>query len=375
MKVFSRQARARRKIREPLPGKTRIAIGAIALGLFLAGRLFPEAVESVYGLRAYPWIAGAVASVSSAVPFGLAEWVSLLILLSILWAVPTYAKRMRRALEGWPRSLAAGLLGLAGRIAFFWTAFVVLWGFHYARPPAERRFDLAPPLAKARRAELVRDVAREVDSARTSVPEDEEGVVADPEEGEALGRHLLAIQAGVLRDLGLPPIETGRPKRPLTSPLLLRWGISGFYGPFTAEPHVVTPSPPGLLPFTTAHELAHLSGFATEDSASLLAFLTCWRSERPEVRYSAWLRLYLDAGGRPEGRCEAVVRDLRAIAGFFARHRRGKEADAVWKGYDRFLEAHGVKGGTQGYARATDLVLRWIAGHGMPREPLPAGRA
>ena len=308
------------------------------------------------------------------VPFRLAEWVLLLIALSVLWAVPTYAKRMRRALEGWPRSLAAGALGLVARIAFWWTAFVVLWGLNYARPAPERIFDLPPAVSSERRAELLREIGKRVDESRRSAPETGAGVVAEAasdRDREDLHRHLSALQGRALRGFGLPSVEAGRPKRPLSSALLLRWGIAGFYGPFTAEPHVVTPAPPGCLPFTAAHELAHLSGFATEDAAGFVGFLACLRSERPEVRYSAWLRLYLDLGGRPEGRSEAVGRDLRAIADFFARHRRGREAEAIWRGYDRFLEAHGVRDGVEGYGRAPDLVLRWIDRHGMPREPAP----
>ena len=60
MAAFSRQSRARRRSREPLPGKLRIVVGAVALGLFLVARRFPDAVESLYGRHGYPWIAEAV---------------------------------------------------------------------------------------------------------------------------------------------------------------------------------------------------------------------------------------------------------------------------------------------------------------------------
>jgi hypothetical protein len=151
--------------------------------------------------------------------------------------------------------------------------------------------------------------------------------------------------------------------------------VAGFYGPFTGEPNVVQPTPPGDLPFTIAHERAHLSGFASEDAASFVAFLTCWRSQRPEVRYSAWLALWLYVDGQPMNRSDGVKRDLAAIGAFRLAHPPGREIGLIWSVYGRFLRAHGVAGGTASYGRAADLALRWLDRQGLPEEPTdPATR-
>lgn len=353
----------------PLPGKTRIVVGIAALGLFALARHHPAATDALYGRLVYPWIGSGLASVSGLLPFSLSDFSSAVVVLSLIWAFPTVTMRMRRSLASWPRSVAAGLLGVAACAAFWWTAFVVLWGFNYARPFPATAFGLAAPISKEKAQPLVAGIGERLDEVRRAVREDDDGVVAGIESDRTLDAELRALQAEVLREAGLPPVDAGRVKRPLTSPLLLRWRVAGFYGPFTGEPNVVRPTPPGDLPFTIAHERAHLSGFASEDAASFVAFLTCWRSERSEVRYSAWLALWLYVDGKPKDRSDGVKRDLAAIAEFHRTHPPGREIGLIWKGYSRFLEAHGVAGGTASYGRAANLALRWLDEHGLPAEP------
>ncbi len=333
------------------------------------------ATDALYGRLVYPWIGRALASVSGLLPFSLSDITSAVVVLSLVGAAPTFTKRMRRSLAPWPRSLAAGLLGFAARAALVWTAFVVLWGFNYARPFPATAFGLAPPISKEAAQPLVARIGERLDAVRRAVREDDAGVVAGTESDRNLDDDLRAIQAEALREAGLPPVDAGRVKRPLTSPLLLRWRVAGFYGPFTGEPNVVRPTPPGDLPFTIAHERAHLSGFASEDAASFVAFLTCWRSARPEVRYSAWLALWLYVDGKPKDRSDGVKRDLAAIAEFRRAHPPGREIGLIWRGYSRFLQAHGVAGGTASYGRAANLALRWLDRHGLPAEPSPASHA
>ena len=186
-----------------------------------------------------------------------------------------------------------------------------------------------------------------------------------------LDAHLAEIQGELLAEMGWPRIDGGRTKVLSSSPLLRRWGVSGVYAAFTGEPNVVLPSAPTRLPFTVAHERAHLAGVGPEDAANHIALLTVWRSERPEVRYSGWLALWTYLRVDSRGRHPGVVRDLRAIRRFLAEH-RGREAPQVWRAYDRYLKAHGVKEGRRSYGRVARLALAWLAREGFPEDALEA---
>lgn len=355
-----------------LPGKYGIALGLAAMALSIAARSFPSQLESLYARGLYPPGARILAAESALVPFSLAEWVFLLAGVSILTAAPRGWRSMRGQGAGRGRCLAAAVTRLAGSLGAWWFVFLVCWGLHYSRPGVLRPFTLPQkaPAAKAREAILAR-VGERVDLVRSRTAEGMGGIAATPSDLRELDEHLMRLQAAVLADAGLPTVEEGRVKTFLASPLLLRWGVSGVYGPFTGEPNIVLPAPPALLPFTMAHERAHLSGFAREDAASFVALLTCWRSDRPEVRYAGWLSLYLHLRRDKDKRSDGVRRDLEAIARFQVEH-RGPEAGLMWKGYGSYLRAHGVREGTASYGRVAELAVRWLAEKGLPPEaPAP----
>ncbi len=347
-----------------LPGIPGALVGGVALAVFVLARRYPQQVESLYGQGLYPGLARLLGNLTGWIPFSLAEWMLLALAVSLGVALPLGYVRARRRSWSVPRALLAAGLALLGTAGAWWAAFVLLWGLNYARPLPEAAFRLAPaPDREAWRA-LAAEVSQRLDAERALVEEDGDGVARTPDMAD-LDAHLRGLQAAVLRDAGLRPVDAGRAKRFAISPLLLRWGVSGMYGPFTGEPNIVVPAPPALLPSTLAHERAHLSGFASEETASFVALLTCWRSPRPAVRYAAWLDLWLALKHEPARRSAGVKRDLAALADFVEAH-RGREAPVMWTAYSGYLKAHGVKGGIRSYGRVADLALRWIEAHGMP---------
>lgn len=352
------------------PGFYGIVIGLGGLALFLAGQFFPGAVELVYGRFFYPGMVEVLAFLSAKVPASLAEWSFLIVGVLVLLAFPRGYRRSREKDRGIGVSLLFGALLLLGRIGMIWSLFLVLWGFNYARPLPVQQFQLKPPPSAEDTKKIIAAIEQRLDQLRAQLPEDRDGVVAPIPVFSELDGHLRDLQSQALTAAGMPAVDAGRTKRFLISPLLLRWGVAGVYGPFTAEPNVVWPTGPALGPFTVAHERAHLSGQATEEGASFVGYLTCWRSPRPEVRYAAWLHLFLELRRDPSPRHPGVKRDILALANFIERY-RGKEAPMVWKAYSGYLQAHGVKGGTHSYQRAAGLALRWLGEHGLPKEPAP----
>jgi hypothetical protein len=351
------------------PGTTAAARAGIFAGVVagLAFQVFrsrPALTESAFSAGPYPPVAGTMAALSALVPISMAELSFALVALIVLAAPVRGWRRARRSDGTRARAALSALATLAGTAGWTWALFLALWGFNYARPLAGQLFDL-PKAEAARDAAMVARIPGILNALRQGLPEDHAGVAAGPQDLAALDAELARLQSEVLADAGLPRVAGGRTKRFLTSPLMLRWGVSGVYGPFTGEPNIALPAAPGTLPFTVAHERAHLQGFAWEEDASFVALLTLWRSPRPELRYAGWLELWIQVRRPSKDLSEAVRRDLTAIAAFYRAH-RGREAPAMNRAYSAYLEAHGVKGGVASYARVADLALRWLAVHGAP---------
>lgn len=72
-------------------------------------------------------------------------------------------------------------------------------------------------------------------------------------------------------------------------------GFTGYYNPFTAEAQLKTNIPVFLKPFVLTHEIAHQIGYAKENEASFVAWLTCKASGDLNFLYSAYFEMYRDA--------------------------------------------------------------------------------
>ncbi len=81
-----------------------------------------------------------------------------------------------------------------------------------------------------------------------------------------------------------PPVKTIKPS--LFSGLMSYSGIMGYYNPFTTEAQYNAEMPQSSLPFTLAHEAAHQVGFAREQEANFIGYLTGMQSNDAALRYS-----------------------------------------------------------------------------------------
>ena len=83
---------------------------------------------------------------------------------------------------------------------------------------------------------------------------------------------------------------TARPKGTWFSPILSELHITGVDFPLTSEANINSSMPSIDIPFTMAHEIAHLKGVMREDDANTVALYICITSSNPYIRYSGYFR-------------------------------------------------------------------------------------
>jgi hypothetical protein len=322
------------------------------LSLHLAFR-FPEATERLYAQGLYPLVVRAFAALN----FVAFSWAEVLLLL-LLGSLALFFRPKKIVLTVW------GLLG-----ACLW-AFLVLWGFNYARPPLSERLRLGPPPPEPER--LLETGVRT--GVLTSALYDDlaqgEGPTKLPMSFEELDR---LIDEGY-RDLKLPGDRIGRrtaPAKPLLSSTLFSYlGVSGIFIPFTGEPSVNALQPDAALPMVLAHEKAHQRGITHEGEASFAAFLVCSRKEAPPyLRYAAYLfatQSLLGESARHSSRKDVEeawqrlgqgpLRDLQALHDFWKRY-EGVASDVATEVNDGYLRALRVPEGVESYGTVVRLLL------------------
>jgi hypothetical protein len=352
-----------------------LALLPAALALRALTFRFPDLTERVYGEAIYPRVAELLGALNGAIPFSLAEAVLAVLgahaIGYLVWRWSSY-KRRRSPRRRDPRrktllrSLARTWTGVGALVL----AFLVLWGFNYARPSLAQRLELPGDAASAE--EILK--AGRVSARMATQLHGVLGMASDQPTHLPLSFHELnEVVEGSLRGLDLPGyglLRVGSPAKALASSGLLSYlGLSGVFVPFTGEPSINDWVPDASLPVALAHEKAHQRGVTDEAEASLVAFMVCADPQGPPyLRYAAYLfaasRL-LGAASRslPEEAAEAWTdlgegprRDLLAIHEFWSRY-EGPAAAVAERVNDTYLRSNRVAEGVRSYGRVVQLLV------------------
>ena len=78
-------------------------------------------------------------------------------------------------------------------------------------------------------------------------------------------------------------------KKSIISRIYLYQGVSGYINPFTLEAIVVEEIPSIDFSITVLHEQAHQLGYAAEEDANFLAFISSINNQDPLIQYSGYV--------------------------------------------------------------------------------------
>jgi len=160
-----------------------------------------------------------------------------------------------------------------------------------------------------------------------------------------------------------------RTKTMLLSSLLLKFGISGYFGPFFNEVHLNYYLLPSDYPFTLSHEKAHQFGIASEAEANLAAFVVCTSSEDQRLRYSAYRTLlqyflsdassFKDYPDYEKKIDKRVIKDLKFRQRYYLGLRNRAFEKAQTFIYNIFLKSNHISKGVMNYNQVVELVIDW----------------
>lgn len=148
------------------------------------------------------------------------------------------------------------------------------------------------------------------------------------------------------------------------------FGFTGYYNPFTGEAQIKTTIPLFLQPFVTLHEIAHQLGYAKENEANFVAFLSGRHGTDAFLLYSVYYNLYRYAAREIHSRDEAlylslgaqlhpqVLRDNEILKAYLL-STQNKIEPLITLFYDQFLKVNNQKEGVQTYNRVVALLIAY----------------
>jgi hypothetical protein len=307
-------------------------------------------VEQTYSNGFYARLQAIVTPLTNLLPIALIDLFAAVMTVSAAFGL---FRRVRQ--HGIRRALPGTALSLVTAAAIVYLAFVATWGLNYRRVPLEQKLDFQT--GRLDRDAAMRLATIAVQQANATYG----GAQQTPLHTDALEYAFVGAQQLLGASRFAAP---GRPKRSILQLYFRRAAISGMTVPGFLEVILNPDLLPSEVPFTLAHEWAHLAGYADESEANFVAWLACVRSEDASIRYSGWLEAYglaLQAFPRSARASippldEGPRRDLRAIYERVAR--ASPRVRAVARDvYDSYLRANRVEEGIRSYDAALRLML------------------
>jgi hypothetical protein len=339
-----------------IAGLTTVAVAAVCL----LAPIPSSGVERLYSLSVYPVIQHMVTPVTNLLPFALLDALILLTIGLVVRAALRAFRVARRKRSAMPVLRYAWGLIVAGAVLYL--VFLAIWGFNYRRAPMARRL-VVTEKAPDRMAVLALGHQAVTQINQLYAEAHQAGWPREEWRDNAL-RVAFAQTQRLLTDAR--PAEPGRVKATLLG-FYFRWSsVDGMVNPFGLEVLANPDLLPWERPFVAAHEWSHLAGYAHEDEANFVGWLTCMRGPAP-VQYSGWLFLYWEVLGqlRAADRAELSMslapgpqRDLDAINERLRRDQFPFLRNVSWRVYDSYLKANRVDEGVRSYSEVINLILR-----------------
>jgi len=331
--------------------------------------LSPEFTEKYYSQGIYKFIMQPVSRLTGLVPFSVAEIFAILLVLYIPARIVYLIIHAARARK-WSVFLPwiSNMVFIVSLVFFLQT---ILWTIHYERLPFADSSGLEVRDSSVDELEaLCRVLIEDTNLLREQVTEDENGVMKL--DG---GFKKMAAQA----ELGYDEIQKhysflagtyGPPKPVLLSRAMSHTNIIGIYISFTGEANIDIDIPDSEIPSTAMHEMAHQRGFAREDEANFIAYLTCMAHPDASFKYSGSVlalqhsmnALYIADSTRYFDMIKlyspGYLRDLEYQHAYWKQF-QGAAKDVVDKINDSYLKFNGETDGVKSYGRMVDLLLAY----------------
>lgn len=340
-----------------------------AILLINIAALSPALVERIYARGFYFAVSQAISFLAGWAPFSLVE---LVIVAFIIFAVALIVKavvKLVKAPSGRGRLILGYLLSAFAFVSAVYFLFVITFDLNYQRLPFGQIAGLdVRPATVDELYNTCESLAKHAGMLRTKVEEDPDGVMKLSESRTDIFRD---ASKGYEAATGEYPVLGGaysRPKGVVLSRAMTLAGFQGIHSPLTQEANVNTEISDCMIPSTACHEMAHQRGFAREDEANFISFLTCSRNPDVDFQYSGVLLALIHSMNALYGADKekftqiykeydpGIVRDLSADSKFWRQFKGPVESISNTLN-DAYLKANKQPDGVKSYGRMVDLLI------------------
>lgn len=343
----------------------------LSLLLIFMAKSNPTTLTALYSERFNQWVVEKLSQLTGILPFSLFEWLIYFLILMILGYFGLTLYQVAKYPKTWWSIIGRFFLHLLSFASLLYFLFTILWGLNYYKTPLEETLQLnLSPRSVEELALLYDYLINQTNETRTQVFENEDGIFTINETVSEIFKRAPLGYAAAATTYPFLGGDYGLPKAVFLSDLMSYTNITGIYSPFTAEANVNVSVPKSTLLFTTMHEMAHQRGFASENEANFIAYLTCIAHPDVDFQYSGYLNAlsYVNRAlalvdretliTLNEKLSDGVRRDLNDQRDYWKQY-EGKVEETFIQMNQTYLKLNGVNDGVQSYGRVVDLLLAY----------------
>ena len=244
--------------------------------------------------------------------------------------------------------------------------FYSLWGLNYFKTPLLSKLDIGEIKYESLQTTLDRliDDANEAHLILGDVDSTLENLEFDKEK--------------IISELKLDNIKkfdkistTKFAKKSIIPKIFLYQGVSGYINPFTLEAIVVEEIPSIDFSITVLHEQAHQLGYAAEEDANFLAFISSINNQDPLIKYSGYVfgLSYLlneiqinhndDLSSFTDKINSGIIEDINSRRKFWQKYSNNIINSLQNVLYDFYLKSNNQKAGIASYSRIVNHIINY----------------
>jgi hypothetical protein len=326
----------------------------------------PEFMETYYSNGLFPLISKLLNTAFKWIPFSVGDVLYAIVIVYIIRWIVINRKRLRTQPKVWG-------LNVLAFVSVIYFMFHLCWGFNYYRVPLHTTLNLNPNYTTTQLKSVTDQLVLKTNTLHLAITQDSLLKTTIPYSFPELTEISHAGYSELEKVYPNFKHDGQNSKKSLFSTPLTYMGFSGYVNPLTLEAQINAVMPPNAMPTTIAHEQAHQLGYAAENEANFIGFLTCIHNKDSYFNYAGYkfaLRYCLrelhlrDPDTYDLVLCTinpGILEDYREAFEFWDSYNNPLEP--VFKGfYSYFLKANNQDKGIESYSYVVALLVDYLEG-------------
>lgn len=324
---------------------------------------FPELVEHAYSNGLYLRISKFSRIALGSIPVSIGDLIYFMVIFFVV-------KWFWQHKKSWKNQWKTNFLRILSFLSVFYFLFHLLWAMNYHRVPLFEKMNIERDYSDADLLLFTQKLIAKTNAIHQQIEKNDSLKIIFPYTQEQVFKMNLTGYQSLSKQYPFFKYENPSVKKSLISLPLTYMGFGGYLNPFTNEAQVNYMGPMYSFPMTTAHEMAHQLGFASESEANFIGFLASIKNEDLYFQYSGYSQALRYCLRNWQFRDKKVLEQLlkKIRPGILANYKESKD---FWKQYetfietgfkvfyDNFLKFNQQKDGLESYSKFVNLMVNY----------------